>query len=435
MEIALNLSIPARLTTPSPRRPFLWPCSPAPRKMIKRLGPTEPPAPQFYRVECGEGHVLRGPRTEGYQAIRCPGCGEGLFVLPRSPLPEPPSPPSEKARKRPSQDADEPIQWVEVPNQALQPPDPTGVDFYEDTVAPSLEADPPALEAPSQPEPPRPKQPRKAAASAGPTPEARPAKTRRRSRSAPTAPVAAIPGQIFVPDRPPLAVRLWRYRHLLMLTGVLMLVTATIAYRSYRTWWENLPKVAAEARAEGVEALSSGAFDLAKQQLAIAADALERLDDPDAPPVRQAASEAAIFADLANRSLEELVEEVALRPDTGTDDSPLTQKDRSLLIASRVAALPRDDRGYDLEYRVFSGGKMGRLDLSGFKLFEGLSLKVGDSVTFGGRLESIRLGSDNLWQVRLAPESGVFLTTPEGWQAARSLGWPVDDLQKKAARP
>ena len=48
---------------------------------------------QRFSVICPLGHRLTGQRTEGYQALRCPACGEGVFVLPASPLPEPVAPP------------------------------------------------------------------------------------------------------------------------------------------------------------------------------------------------------------------------------------------------------------------------------------------------------------------------------------------------------
>src|SRR6516164_4830587 len=54
---------------------------------------TEPPGRvQYFNVRCASGHRVRGERTEGYQALRCPACGEGVFVLPSSPLPEPVAP-------------------------------------------------------------------------------------------------------------------------------------------------------------------------------------------------------------------------------------------------------------------------------------------------------------------------------------------------------
>src|SRR4051812_39350344 len=64
------------------------------RKMVGGLAGTPPRIPQLYQVACVAGHRLRGERTEGYQALRCPTFGEGIFVLPRSPLPEPPAPAS-----------------------------------------------------------------------------------------------------------------------------------------------------------------------------------------------------------------------------------------------------------------------------------------------------------------------------------------------------
>src|ERR1700722_7577278 len=62
------------------------------RKLFQALAP-EPETPvQYFNVLCASGHRVRGERTEGYQALRCPACGEGVFVLPRSPLPEPVAP-------------------------------------------------------------------------------------------------------------------------------------------------------------------------------------------------------------------------------------------------------------------------------------------------------------------------------------------------------
>src|SRR5262245_49899664 len=40
-----------------------------------------------YRIVCGCGQALQGLRSGRHQVVRCPGCGESHFVLPRSPLP------------------------------------------------------------------------------------------------------------------------------------------------------------------------------------------------------------------------------------------------------------------------------------------------------------------------------------------------------------
>jgi len=50
--------------------------------------PAGPPVP--FEVVCPCGQVQRGLRTARAQIIRCPGCGEAVFLLPRSPLPPPP---------------------------------------------------------------------------------------------------------------------------------------------------------------------------------------------------------------------------------------------------------------------------------------------------------------------------------------------------------
>src|SRR5207248_1984237 len=69
------------------------------RAIFRGLSPSPPAKVQLYNVACPEGHRLRGERTVGYQALRCPACGEAVFVLPRSSLPEPPVPaPSSRAR-------------------------------------------------------------------------------------------------------------------------------------------------------------------------------------------------------------------------------------------------------------------------------------------------------------------------------------------------
>src|SRR5208337_3595912 len=62
------------------------------RSLFKGLGTPPVAKVQYYSVVCPLGHRLRGQRTGGYQALRCPSCGEGIFVLPASPLPEPVAP-------------------------------------------------------------------------------------------------------------------------------------------------------------------------------------------------------------------------------------------------------------------------------------------------------------------------------------------------------
>ena len=78
------------------------------------------------------GHRVRGERTEGYQALRCPACGEGVFVLPRSPLPEPVAP----ARPRGAKAASLGAAWVDEGPVALT--DPARVAFEVEETDASL---------------------------------------------------------------------------------------------------------------------------------------------------------------------------------------------------------------------------------------------------------------------------------------------------------
>ena len=83
---------------------------------------------QYFNVTCGSGHRVRGERTEGYQALRCPACGEGVFVLPSSPLPEPAAP----ARSLPPKGANRGKAWVDDGPVELTDPGRAALDAGED---------------------------------------------------------------------------------------------------------------------------------------------------------------------------------------------------------------------------------------------------------------------------------------------------------------
>jgi hypothetical protein len=380
-------------------------------------GASEPPAPQAYRVACPEGHILSGQRTEGYQALRCPACGEGVFILPRSPLPRPPAPVAQRTRRRrPVQTvAEGPIELMDAPAEVELAEPQVEVEIqWEDDVpaAPPPRPQPPPEEAPAEPARPAPRKGTAAARSAPSRPAARPPRPPA-PRPQPAARVIEIPA-----ERPGLRQRIYRKRHALAVLGLVTLIAGTVGVRILRRQFENLPKVASANRAEGLEALVAGEFDAAKRKLDTAAWALERLGDPDAAGVRQQASEAAVLADLANRTLEEILEDVATRDD-GPSQFEALHRGRSIIVEARVQPGP------DLDYRILAGARHGRIDLDGFALLEGK--RPGDVVIFGARLESINLGDDNVWLVGLEPDSGVFLNSPEARKALVLLGWPPPD--------
>jgi hypothetical protein len=218
---------------------------------------------------------------------------------------------------------------------------------------------------------------------------------------------------IAVPERRGLGASLWRKRHLLILAAVAGLVIATVGYRIARNRFQNLPQVAEVNLAEGSEAFDKGDWDSAKFKLGIAARALERLGARNAAEVRQAAEEAAILADLVRNPLEEIVD-VAARARTPEDQKlkfDAHYKDHSILVDATFAAPAESGNGPDLDYRIFaSPTRVGRIDLAGFRLFEGRKYKAGDTVVFGARLDSLALGENGTWLVKLKPDSGVFMT-------------------------
>lgn len=382
------------------------------RDAFKKRGATEAAGPQFYRVACPDGHVLRGQRTEGYQALRCPACGEGVFILPRSPLPDPPAPAAKRTKKRAAKPVEEgPIPLTDAPPQSSVAPADIEIEWEEDS-GPETE---PENEAPREAA--RPIVLTKADLEAKPHPS--PLKSRPRPESKKRTPPA--PPVVALPPRLPWRERVWRKRHALAITAMVIIVTGTVANRLMRRRYEQLPTIAKTSRAEGLDALSTGVFDLAKQKLATAADALETLRDPEARDARQEADEAAIFADWSGDGLEAIMEQVATRSD-GADWFNSNHKGRSILIQSTIAPGPR----HELSYRIIAGTRWGRINLDGFTLLNGK--KPGDGVLFGARLDAARLGKDGAWEFSLEPASGVFILSKAGRKALESVGITEDAL-------
>ncbi len=395
------------------------------RKMIGVGGAVEPPKPQYYQVACAEGHVIRGERIEGYQALRCPHCGDGVFVLPKSPLPMPPAPSGGARRKsRPSAVTmasfeDAPIELRDAPPQD----DMDEIQWLDPE--PIVKSAPPPAPAKARPATPRPR-PRPVPApepvDAGPPqdePGEPPVRVRRRrqepaieTRDEAVATIeapGAMHGKIAVKTRPRRRGRIG-----LILAGVAVLSVATIAYRSWRQRLQELPHIAEVTGTEGTAALERGQFDEAKAKLARAASAYKALGatDETASRIIQYASEAAILADLAHDTLPEIVEEVARLGDpAGIDKFNSIHADRSILIESEIKSV---GKVIELEYRIFVGrgpvaAKEGTLDLKGFEFFKTADMKPGDHVLFGARLDSIRL-DDGVWKIKLSPDSGVAMT-------------------------
>ena len=410
-----------------------------------------PPAATPYNVACANGHRLRGHRTEGYQALRCPSCGEAVFILPQSPLPLPPVPASAATsrieRIQPDNQAildayasdDAPHELVDPPawsgsSVGHAPPvavetsdDVADIDWVEEVVATEPPVAPPAsTPAPST---------RPAAAAPGPARPARP----RRPRPRPVAPVVAASG----PEPRPVAPRLswkewaWTHRNPLLAVGLVVVVLGAISVKRWRQRQEELPRIAEIGRTEGFKKLDAGDFFAAKKILAEAAAAVDAMGGrfEGADKIRQAAQEAAIYTDLVPRTLEDLVEEAATFRDVGGWSAHFESmyQGRSIILETTITTIPdpnRPDSHYGDAYRILVGrgtkpDATGRIDYAGFRLFELTEPKVSETKLFGARLQTLEFDLDrNLWVVTLEPNSGVFLTHP---RALEALHWPASE--------
>ena len=398
------------------------------KTMMQAWSAAPPARAQSYTVACAEGHRLKGQRTEGYQALRCPTCGDGIFVLPRSPLPDPPIPASSNpSRVAAAIDAfpdDGPVALSDPPvsgsgsgSNVLDPADQgeAEIDWVEEaSESTPVESRlvPPSIK-PAAPPRPRPPQP----------PKQTPARAQ--------APVVVLVA------RP--TVREWalRNRNKLLPVGVVLIVLAAVAIRQRRQWLEGLPQVAEIGRTEGLKALDLGEFQVAKKILTEAATAVKALGGryEGGDSIQQGALEAAIFTDLTSESLEAIVEEAATYREANDWSSHFAgyYKGRSIILETAISAVPESNKPgstYQIGYRVYTGrGPLpkdrGRVDLKGFRLFELATPKVGEQKIFGARMASLEYDLvDKEWVLTLEPESGVFMTHP---RALQSIGWPRSD--------
>ena len=430
------------------------------KKMMGSWSPPAPSSPQYFQVYCAEGHSIEGRRTESYQALRCPNCGAGVFVLPLSPLPEPKIPNDRSTPRHVAKptwrddeaipltdpvpfDRAEAIVEIEVePEPETKPVAARQVDRIEwvdeEEEAPSL-ADEPVLP------------PGSVAAEFDPevhldAPSHHPAKSKTSQPAKPKARPTAAPA-IEVRERVGLGRKLWKARNALIFVAVVLIVAATIGQGIWRKKLEGLPKDFERGKTEGIAALERGEFGSAKQILQTAAEAIRllggRLEDPEVENVRQAADEAAIYADLMDLSLETLVDRAArARPG---DDWPSTFKasveGRSIVIEAHVTAVPdpgQPDSTYEIDYRIGYGkgstpDGRGRIDLKGFRLTDDAHPKLGDRLAFGARVAAVEFELDRKeWVVKLEPKSGVFV---RHYKALRYLGWPAEDESSEEEKP
>ncbi|HEY2156611.1 MAG TPA: hypothetical protein VGH33_13350 [Isosphaeraceae bacterium] len=392
------------------------------RKVLGSRPAQMPVRTQVYRVACPEGHVLHGQRTEGYQALRCPECDQGIFVLPRSPLPEPAPPrtPGAAARRAARPDVPEElvlenppspaeVAWAKAEHAATRPrPGPVAspapadaepdaeiewVDEVDEPAAPPLDG-----EVPAEPEKTR----RRKGGSGAASPSRAKADGAPRKKKVGPEPEPVPPGMVALEERVGLADWARGHKNALIFVGVIAIVAGTVTLRVRQRRIENLPQVVEIGRIKGLDALDAGDFATAKQVLAEAAKAVEGLggDVEGADAIRQGAREAALLADFKGGGLGDLVEEAAKYnpPDAWPAQFDAIYKGRSEVFMATVTKVPdpaKPDSAYTIDWPIYYGPGprpegAGRLDLAGFKLLDQARPRVGDVVTFGARLASIR---------------------------------------------
>jgi hypothetical protein len=450
------------------------------KKLFKGLA-TEPEAKaEHFNVRCVSGHRVRGERTEGYQALRCPACGEGVFVLPRSPLPYP-APPKRSESARSGRPIDRMVDDspVELSDPASGSVDLGGeehidADIVWDDALPELEPAPPVAAPKSLLSPTGSVDlgvagPPGAAGGATAKGKAKPpgagAHSRRpggqapKQRTSPQAPGHRDRNDAARDDRPLRGAKATtahagqgnghgelvleiktasRIRTLnrWLLVLVPVVVIATVAWSIRQQIRQQYPSLVEKGRREGIPALEAGEFDKANQVLSAAKAAVDGLGGAvkDADEIRQAADEAGVFVNLIPVDLGELLSEAG-RTDPDSWDSRFKSlyKGRSIIVDTIVIAAPDGKAGskYDLALRILPPGEAsnreGRpdrfavIDLTGFQLFELAGPQVGHQVVFGAKLESFEYDkASEGWVVRLVPKSGVFITHTKALEA---LGW------------
>ena len=240
-------------------------------------------------------------------------------------------------------------------------------------------------------------------------------------------------GELVIEIKPASRIRTLN-RWLLVIVPVFVL--ATVAWRYRYNARQGYPAIIERGRTEGIAALEAGDYYEANQLLSAARSAVDGLGGAvdGAQDIRDAAGEAAIFVDLITQDLGELLYEAGrAAPETWESRFDSVHKGRSIIIDSIVNVVPDGSPSsrFELLLRILPPGEatkrdgqpdlIGEIDLTGFKLFELSPPKLGDRKIFGAKLASFRYDSGTrTWMIRLQPESGVFITHTK---ALDSMSW------------
>jgi hypothetical protein len=338
------------------------------RKMFGRA--TEEPQPaEPFDVRCACGQPMTGVRGDHRQFVRCPGCGQMQFVLPENCYPVPKPPPG---------------------------------------VAPVW---PEAEEEPKEEKP-----------AAEPVPHAPVAERLRDGLRHVGEGTAASLRSLKPPAR-------WYSPVRLLLFAIVAVVAGTVVVTVFLSRRAGLARELASARDASLAALNEGNFTAAQQQLAPAMRSLDRYGagDREFAEFRQLAREIAIFAELLEPAMEQVVDDTRGMSPEEVEAYFRDKFESPALILEAAVARSTDESatgsGITLDARLLVGTDLVRVATADLALLRGLPADASNRVLFGARIQSI--DHDNAGAViRLVPESGVWITSAT---CLEKISWPVDD--------
>jgi DNA-directed RNA polymerase subunit RPC12/RpoP len=354
----------------------------AAREFLDRLGDrSRQSAPQTFAVRCDCGHVVRGERKDGYQAIDCPECGQKVFALARNPRPMP------KLRrgrpeKEPARNADQkPL--AGLPDEESPPESATSTPPDQPTEATVVqEQAPPAV--------------------------------RRRAISIPR----------------------------LATVGVCLLILLT-GYGTWRQRQVRIYSAQLEsATDEGLKLLKVADFVHAVERLGIADWAACGLggDSPQERLAIQLHREAQLWLHLSREPLEAFIAQMDAA-DAGGDEASWNEQfinnfgRRTLIFDAWVspptqaeveAAGEKERPPHHAEWMMVGERLRIELSLKGLRLIDELELDAPRRLIFGATVSGLRrsVSEPDSWFVELAPESGALITVAEPLEY---FGWPQDE--------
>jgi hypothetical protein len=215
------------------------------------------------------------------------------------------------------------------------------------------------------------------------------------------------------------------------MTATVLVVLGTAVMTVHLTRRGSLTVDILAARAAWTKHLDEGDFAKARAVLDQAAAEIKRYskESRESREVDQLAREVALFADLPERSLEELFQAVrSTSPQDAVEHFQGKLKNPSLILDIYVSPSAADPDTFRVDAKVMVGSDATRIDLSDCRLFKLLSPGPSTRVIFGARIQSVeRTKESEDWIIRFMPESGLLITSE---LCLEKINWPVDEATR-----